>query len=210
MKIALYNHAGEKVKDLTLSEDFNVEVSDKLITKYINYLRNALRSPVANTKNRGQVSGGGKKPWKQKGTGNARVGSSRSPLWIGGGVTFGPTSLRNFAQRINSKEKKKAILAIISKHVADKNAVIVENLDYKEPKTKKAVELLEKLKVEGKASVIVSLSDKNAILSLRNMAGVHVMTPNMLDILNLISSDKVVISEKALEEIVNNYQLAKK
>jgi len=210
MQIDVYNKTGEKIKTLKLSDSFDVTVSDKLITKYINYLRNALRFPVANTKNRGDVSGGGKKPYKQKGTGNARAGSSRSPLWVGGGVTFGPTSDRNFAQRINSKEKKRAILSIISSFIKDKNAVAVESFDFSEPKTKKALEILEKLNTEGKVSVIVSYSEQNTILSLRNAAGIHVMTPNMLNILNLISSDKVVISEKALEEISKNYSLEAK
>jgi len=201
MKIAVYKKSGEKAEDINLSAAFATEVSPKTITQYINYVRAALQAPIANTKNRGEVSGGGKKPWRQKGTGNARVGSTRSPLWVGGGVTFGPTSERNFAKRINSSVRRKAILGIISSFVKEKQAKVIEDFILPEAKTKKAVEVLDNIKAEGKVSIILSENDKNADLAIRNLTGVKAMNPKWLDVLYLISSNQVVISKDAISEI---------
>lgn len=201
MKVAVYSQSGEKKEDLTLSEAFEVKASNATITLYINYLRNSLRAPIANTKDRGAVSGGGKKPYKQKGTGNARAGSSRSPLWVGGGVTFGPKSDQNWKTRINSKERKKVILGIVAEFLRDKKVLVVENLAIDAPKTKKADEILNNIKASGKISVISVVDDKHAAVSFRNIAGVHAMSPNRLDMINLISSNQLVFSKKALEEM---------
>lgn len=201
MKISVYSQSGEKKEELTLSEAFDVKASSASVTLYINYLRNALRAPIANTKDRGAVSGGGRKPYKQKGTGNARAGSSRSPLWVGGGVTFGPKSDQNWRTRINSRERKKVILAIIAEFLRDNKAIVVENLAMELPKTKKADEILNNVKAEGKISLITVSDDKNANTSFRNIAGVHAMSPNRLDMINLISSNQMVMSKKALEEL---------
>lgn len=201
MKVAVYSQSGEKKEDLTLSDVFDVKASSSSITLYINYLRNSLRAPIANTKDRSAVSGGGKKPYKQKGTGNARAGSSRSPLWVGGGVTFGPKSDQNWKTRINSRERKRVILGIIAEFLRDKKVIVVEDLAIDAPKTKKADEILNNIKAEGKISLISVVDDKNAGASFRNLAGVHSMSPNRLDMINLISSNHLVFSKKALEEI---------
>lgn len=205
MKIAVYSQSGEKKEDLTLSDVFDVMANSASITLYINYLRNSLRAPIANTKDRGAVSGGGKKPYKQKGTGNARAGSSRSPLWVGGGVTFGPKSDQNWKTRINSKERKKVILGIISEFIRDKKALVVENLAIDMPKTKVADEILNNIGASGKISLISVVDDKNANVSFRNIAGVFSMSPNRLDMINLISSNQLVLSKKSLEEIESVY-----
>lgn len=201
MKTAVYNQKGEKTGDLTLPPCFNVGLKSKALTEYVNYLRAALRSPVANSKDRSQVSGGGKKPWRQKGTGNARVGSNRSPLWVGGGVTFGPSSMQNFKKRINAKEKKQIILGIIGDFFENKKAFVVENMKMSEVKTKSASILLQNFKANGKIGVIVSLEDENSLLSFRNIGGIDVMRPNKMNMIHIISSDSVVISKKALSEI---------
>lgn len=201
MKISVYSQSGEKIEELTLSEAFDVKASSASVTLYINYLRNSLRAPIANTKDRSAVSGGGKKPYKQKGTGNARAGSSRSPLWVGGGVTFGPKSDQNWKTRINSRERKRVILAIIAEFFKDNKALVVDDLSIDAPKTKKADEILNKIKAEGKISLITVTDDKNAAASFRNIAGVFAMSPNRLDMLNLISSNHMVLSKKALEEL---------
>jgi len=205
MKISVYSQLGEKRPDLTLSKAFDVNISDAQLTLYINYLRNSLRAPIANTKDRGAVSGGGKKPYRQKGTGNARAGSNRSPLWTGGGVTFGPKSNRNFQTRINSRERKKVILAIMADLIREKKACIVEDIEFEAPKTKKAEEVLENIKAEGKISVIFVNEDKNAEKSFRNLAGVYSMSPQRLDMINLISSNQLVLSKKALERVEKVY-----
>jgi len=201
MKLPVYNQKGEKKADLTLSKTFDVEVGSKAATLYINYLRSALRFPVANTKNRGEVSGGGRKPWKQKGTGNARAGSSRSPLWVGGGVTFGPNNDQNFHKRINSREKRRVILGLIAELVRDKKVVVLDELKIETPKTKEAAEMLDILKAEGKISVILSKENNKANLAFRNIAGVKVMSPSKLDMIYLTTSDKVVASKEAIKQL---------
>ena len=206
MKIAVYSQSGEKKEDLTLSKVFDAKASSAAVTLYINYLRNSLRAPIANTKDRGAVSGGGKKPYRQKGTGNARAGSSRSPLWTGGGVTFGPKSDQNWKTRINSRERKNVILGIIADLIRDKKAFVIEDLAIDTPKTKKADEILNNVKADGKISIISVTEDTNATKSFRNIAGVHTMSPNRLDMINLISSNQLVLSKKALEEIEVVYQ----
>lgn len=210
MKISVYNQKGEKVKDLTLSSNFSLSLNPKLLTLYINYLRSATRYAIANTKDRSEVSGGGKKPWRQKGTGNARVGSTRSPLWVGGGVTFGPTSNQNFKKRINSVAKKNAILGIFSELFKDKKVAIVENLKLNTVKTNSAAEILNNLKLTGKLSIILSNNDENARLSFRNIEGIKIMSANKLDMLHILSSDNIILSENSLSEIENIYTPKKK
>jgi large subunit ribosomal protein L4 len=201
MKIAVYNQKGEKGADLTVSSIFDVTVSSQSLTQYINYLRCALRNPVANTKDRGAVSGGGRKPWRQKGTGSARAGSSRSPLWIGGGVTFGPSSERNFQKRINGKEKRKVILSVLGDAIREKKMFAVSDLKNEKPKTKDAAGMLDALKAEGKISVILEKDNTATRLSFRNIAGIAVMTPNKLDLFHLLSADKIIASQNAVSEL---------
>lgn len=213
MKIAVFTKSGEKKEDLTLSSIFDVEVSPKAATLYVNYLRAALRFPVANTKNRGEVSGGGRKPWRQKGTGNARAGSSRSPLWVGGGVTFGPNNDQNFHKRINSKEKRRVILGLISELIKDKKMIVLEGFKDEIKKTKEAASILENVKAEGKISVILAKENGNTYLAFRNIAGVKLMTPSKLDMIYLTTSDKVIASKEAmkqLEEVFSGKQVSNK
>jgi len=201
MKIDILNQQGEKVKDMQVSSIFDVAISSAELTLYVNYLRNALRSPVANTKDRGEVSGGGRKPYKQKGTGRARQGSSRSPLWVGGGVTFGPTNDRNFHLKINKSQKRRVILGVFGEAFKDKKVVALENLALSDPKTKNAVSLLNNVKAEGKISVITNEADKNADLAFRNIGGISLMSPRKLDMINILSSDKIVLSAESLGQL---------
>ena len=210
MKVSVFTKSGEKKEDLTLSNIFGVEVSGKAATLYINYLRAALRFPVANTKNRGEVSGGGRKPYRQKGTGNARAGSSRSPLWVGGGVTFGPTNDQNFHKRINSREKRRVILGLISELIKDNKMIVLEGISEEIKKTKEAAQILSSVKAEGKVSVILSKENGTAYVSFRNIAGVKIMSPSKLDMIYLTSSDKVVVSKEALGQLENIFSIKEK
>lgn len=206
MKVDVLNQNGEKVKELTLSSAFDTKIKEQALTLYVNYLRAALRNPIANTKDRGEVSGGGKKPWKQKGTGRARHGSSRSPIWVGGGVTFGPTNERNFRLRINKSLKRQAILSVISELASKKQMIVLDNLSMPEVKTKAANELLAKLGLNGKISLLLNDKDKNAYLSFRNLAGLHLGLPGKINLLQLISSDNLVLSEDSIKEIEEIYK----
>jgi len=201
MKISVLNQSGEKVKDLALSPVFEAKISDSALALYVGYLRNAMRDAVANSKDRSEVSGTGKKPYKQKGTGNARQGSRRAPHFVGGGVAFGPTSERNFTTRINKNLKKKAILAILGEIFSQNKGIVIDSLKMDEPKTSHAGEILDNVKAAGKISVVFGTSDENAFLSFRNIEGVKLSMPGKLDIMNLLSSDSVVISEESLKEI---------
>jgi large subunit ribosomal protein L4 len=201
MKIDVYKKSGEKSGEISLSPAFSQKIKAEAMTQYLNYVRASLQAPIANTKNRGQVSGGGKKPWRQKGTGNARAGSIRSPLWAGGGVTFGPTSARNFGKRINANLRRTAILSIISKFIADKKAKAVEDFSLDTPKTKEANKILNNLGVEGKIALIISKTDKNAQLALRNISGVKSMNAQWLDIIFLSSSNELIFSKESIKEL---------
>jgi len=208
MKLEVFNQKGEKVKDLQVSKAFDVDLSSKALTLYVNYLRNALRNPVANSKDRSEVSGGGKKPFKQKGTGRARQGSSRSPLWVGGGVTFGPSSEQNFHTRINKSTKRKVILGVIGSLIKDNKAIAIENLSFEKPSTKKAVEVIENVKAQGKISVILNDQDQNADKSMRNIGGIKLMTPQKLNVIDLLSTDKLIISVPAIDKVEATYTKA--
>ena len=201
MKIEVLNQSGEKVKDLQLSNIFDVQLSPEALALYVNYLRNSLRGAVANSKDRSEVSGGGKKPYKQKGTGRARQGSSRSPIWVGGGVTFGPTNDRNFKTKINKSQKRNVIMGIFGEAFRQNKAVVIDTLALKTPKTKEAVSILNSVKVEGKISVILNDTDTNADMSFRNLDGVSMMISNRLNVIDLISADKMVFSIDSLNKL---------
>jgi large subunit ribosomal protein L4 len=150
MKLDIYNQKGEKVGDVKISSEiFDLEVNEALVHQAMVTQMANERQVVAHTKDRSEVRGGGKKPWKQKGTGRARAGSSRSPIWIGGGVTFGPTKDRNFTKKINKKMKQKALMMVLSDKVKNGNLVILEKFEIKEYKTKDFNSILKSL--EGSA-----------------------------------------------------------
>lgn len=201
MKIKVLNQKGEKVKDLQISEEFSAEVSDRALALYVNYLRGALREPIANSKDRSEVSGGGKKPYKQKGTGRARQGSSRSPLWVGGGVTFGPSNDQNFKLRINKNMKKKVIVGSIGNMLKEDKGIVIDSLKLAEAKTSVAMEILTNVKASGKISLIYSTADENSCKSFRNIAGLNMMTPEKINLITILSSHNLIISEQALKEM---------
>jgi len=210
IKIALQNQSGEKIKDISVSAAFDIQVSPKSITLYVQYLRNALRWPVANTKDRSEVSGGGRKPWKQKGTGSARVGSTRSPLWIGGGVTFGPNNDQNFQTRLNKSVKRGVIASVIGQMMKAKKASVIDKFDIAKPNTKFALSVLNSLKTEGKISLIIEEKDIDIEKSFRNIPGIHVMTPHKLNMITLLSSDHFIATADALKKLEEIYSKPKK
>jgi len=146
ININIYNQKAEKVGDMKLSDKiFGIKIKESLVHQAMVAQTSNERQVLAHTKDRSEVRGGGKKPWRQKGTGRARAGSSRSPIWIGGGVTFGPTKDRNFKKKINKKMKQKAILMVFSDKVANNNLVILDKIEIKEYKTKVFNEILKRL-----------------------------------------------------------------
>ena len=201
MAVATYTKSGSKATTAaTLNKAvFGLEVESHELLKvaYNSYLDNG-RTNNAVTKLRGEVRGGGKKPWKQKGTGRARAGSIRSPLWRGGGITFGPSGNENYSKRLSKKAKKTAIkqaLSLASK--ADKVAVI-ETFECKDGKVKPTVALLGKLGADRKTLIVVSEKDALVDRATRNIANVKAVQAKYLNVFDVMNADKIVISKKAL------------
>lgn len=215
LSVKVYNQAATVVKDLQLSERiFGVKPNNELLHQaVVTQMANA-RQVLAHTKDRSEVSGGGKKPWKQKGTGRARAGSSRSPLWRGGGATFGPRKNRNFKKNINQKMKQKALFMALSDKVAGSGLVILDNLQFTEYKTKKFNEVLlvlEKKALNGARRdilIVNDLKDEKTRNSGRNLAGVKIINLENLNLLDVLNYKNLLLTEKAVEILTGRYRQA--
>ncbi len=205
VSVPVYNQLGEKISTVSLKgEVFGVEVNKTVMFDAVNVYRANMRQTTSKTKKRDEVSGGGKKPWRQKGTGRARAGSSRSPIWVGGGVVFGPTGDQNYKIQQNKKEHRLALKSALTLRVKD-GLKIVDTLELKDTKTKAFVEILTALKVEGRIMVILPEIEDNVALSARNLANVTVTTPNNVSVYDLLNHQAVIMSKaavKALEEVL--------
>ena len=202
-KIDIINQSGEKVKNINLNESiWNITPNDAVLHNDIVAKMANARQASASTKTRSEVSGGGRKPWRQKGTGNARQGSIRATQWRGGGIVFGPTPNRNYTKKVNKKEKRLALKSALSYKVIDKELVVVDDIKFKTNKTKEMVNLLEKLNLTNK-KVLVVLDElvENVCLSSRNLANIKVLLPNELNSLDLVNADNMLITEKALNKL---------
>ena len=203
-KVDVYNMQGKKVSDVELSEAvFGIKPNETVVhSVLVNYLANQ-RQGTQSTKTRAEVRGGGKKPWRQKGTGRARQGSIRAPQWIKGGIALGPKP-RDYSYRINKKERQLAIKSLLSSKVLENNLVVVDKLDLKEIKTKNMVKTLENLKVEGKTLIILPEKNKNVQSSARNIEGVKTSLTNTINVYDLLKYNKLILtvdSVKSLEEV---------
>ncbi|MFA5886472.1 MAG: 50S ribosomal protein L4 [Patescibacteria group bacterium] len=212
LKIKVYNQAAEFVKDLELANDiFGVKPNNELLHQVVVASQANIRQVLANTKDRSEVSGGGKKPWKQKGTGRARAGSSRSPIWIGGGVTFGPTKDRNFKQKINQKMKQKALFMALSDKVGSGTMVVLDSLALKEYKTKKfneIISLLENKVLNNKRRdllVINDSKDEKTKYSGRNLTGVKILNLENINLLDVLNYKNLLLTEAALASLASRY-----
>lgn len=205
MKTAIYNLKGEKVDTLELPESvFGLKWNSNLVHEVIGSLLSNRRKGTAKAKDRGEVSGGGRKPWKQKGTGRARHGSIRSPIWIGGGVTHGPVSQKNYGRKINKKAKQKALFTILSRVYADGQMIVADEIFLNEPKTKKAQEALvalsrvkgfEELSKKG-TKIIVFPKDRKTGLAFRNIAGVKPQEFRNINPLDLLSVKYMLLGQE--------------
>jgi large subunit ribosomal protein L4 len=202
-KINIYNLKGEETSTMTLeAKAFEVVGNDYLVSQAVRIQNANKRNAIAHTKTRGEVSGGGKKPWKQKGTGNARAGSSRSPLWTGGGVTFGPRNTRNYSLSINAKARAKSINTVLSELATDKKIVVVKDFDLKEISTKKFVQILEKLPIaEGKILIILPKINREVELSAANLPYIKVIKAENINIVDLLHHDYLLTSEEVIVKI---------
>lgn len=207
-KVSLYNATGSVVGELELSGTiFDVTPDPAVIHEAVVAQQSNARQVVAHTKTKGEVRGGGKKPWKQKGTGRARQGSIRAPQWKGGGVVFGPRNTRNFAKKINAKMKRKALCMTLTDKVQAGTFVVLDALQFSEIKTKQAIQLLTKLPVRGK-SVLVALPAKNEVItkSFRNIPKTDIVLANSLNVVDVVGHQIVVTDKAGVELITATYQ----
>ncbi|MGB3988361.1 MAG: 50S ribosomal protein L4 [Minisyncoccales bacterium] len=207
MKINLYNQKGEKVGKTDLPDEiFNVEINSDLLHQVIVSQMANKRQSSAHTKDRGDVSGGGKKPWRQKGTGRARHGSRRSPIWVGGGVTFGPKSEKNYKKTIPQKMKRKALFMALSSKVNDDELILIDDLGMKEPQARIAQSILEKLPLSDKSGLVVlSEPDKNIVLSFRNIPKTESIQAKDLTALNILSFKKLIMTPDSVVKIKETF-----
>jgi 50S ribosomal protein L4, bacterial/organelle len=199
-KITLLNNKGEKIEDIKLNDDiFGIEPNKNVLYDAIILARAALRQGTHKTKTRAEVRGGGKKPWRQKGTGRARAGSTRSPIWVGGGVATG-VQPRDYSKKQNRKERRLALKSAVASRVND--MVVVENITLETPKTKDMISFLTALKLnEVKTLVIVKMLDENLILASRNLQNVVLIEANEINVLDLTAAEKILITKEAIESI---------
>ena len=203
-KIDVYDINGKKVKELELNEAvFGIEPNEAVVhSVLVNFLANQ-RQGTQNTKTRSEVSGGGKKPWRQKGTGRARQGSIRAPQWIKGGIALGPKP-RSYKFTVNKKERALAIRSVLSAKVLENELVVVDNMPLKEIKTKEMVKSLNNLKLEVKALIMLPTKNENIQKSARNIEGVKTTLVETINVYDLLNYNKLVVTEdtvKKLEEV---------
>jgi len=203
-KVEVYNVQGKKVSDLELNEEiFGIEPNEAIVHSVLeNYLANQ-RQGTQSTKTRSEVRGGGKKPWRQKGTGRARQGSIRAPQWIKGGIALGPKP-RSYKYKVNKKEKHLAIKSILSSKVLENNLIVIDKLELKEIKTKQITTALKNLNVEGKALIMLAKGDENVQKSARNIADIRTSSVSTINVFDLLKYNKLILTVdtvKKLEEV---------
>lgn len=208
-KINVLNIKGEKTSDIALNEKvWGIEPNDAVIYDAVRLARNAERQGTAETKTRSEVSGGGAKPWRQKGTGRARQGSTRAPHWYHGGVVFGPHANRNYTQKQNRKERVLALKSVLSYKVIESELIVVDEIKLASNKAKEFKDLMSNLKLDKNILIVVKELDENLVLASRNFRNVILLTVDEINVLDIISADKMIITKDAVEAIeeVLNYE----
>ena len=208
-KIEIVNVKGEKVKDRNLKDNiWGITPNDAVLHNAIVLNMANMRQASASTKTRSEVSGGGRKPWRQKGTGNARQGSIRATQWRGGGIVFGPNPNKNYTKKMNKKERRLALKSALAYKFIDKELIVIDEIKFDSNKTKEMVNLLSKFNVElNKVLVVVTELTENVCLASRNLANVKVVTFDEVNAFDLVSADNMLIEVGALdklEEVLSN------
>ena len=200
-KVSLFNQTGSSVGEIELNDKvFGIEPNESVLFDAIIAQRASLRQGNHKVKNRSEVAGGGRKPWKQKGTGRARQGSIRSPQWRGGGVVFGPTP-RSYSYKLPKKVRRLALLSALSAKVREESIVVLEGLVFDAPKTKDFVKVLSNLSIDKKALFVTADLDENVALAARNIPGITVVSATGINVLDLVGHDKVVMTKAAVEKV---------
>ncbi|EAG7315098.1 50S ribosomal protein L4 [Listeria monocytogenes] len=200
-KLSLLKQDGTNAGEITLNDTvFGIEPNEKVVVDVILSQRASLRQGTHKVKNRSEVRGGGRKPWRQKGTGRARQGSIRSPQWRGGGVVFGPTP-RSYAYKLPKKVRRLAIKSILSSKVNEEKLVVLEGLTFDAPKTKEFAAFLKNISVDTKTLIVVAGESENVELSARNLQGITVIPAESISVLEVAKHDKLIITKAAVEKV---------
>ncbi|MEH7887228.1 MAG: 50S ribosomal protein L4 [Mesobacillus sp.] len=200
-KVALFNQAGSQVGEIELNESvFGIEPNNHVMFEAVVMQRASLRQGTHKTKIRSEVAGGGRKPWKQKGTGRARQGSIRSPQWRGGGTVFGPVP-RSYSYKLPKKVRRLAIKSALSSKVQAESILVLESLAFEAPKTKEFTNVLKGLSVNTKALIVTAGLDENVALSARNIPGVTVVAADGINVLDVLNHDKLIMTKAAVEKV---------
>lgn len=204
-KIDVYNMEGKKVSDVELNDNvFGIEANEAVVhSVLVNYLANQ-RQGTQSTKTRSEVSGGGRKPWRQKGTGRARQGSIRAPQWVKGGIALGPRP-RSYKYTVNKKERRLAIRSVLSSKVLENNLVVLDKAEMKEIKTQAMVKTLANLKVEGKTLILLPERNENVQKSARNIKNVKTTLVNTINVYDLLKYNKLVVTLDAVKKLEEVY-----
>ena len=203
-KVSVYNIEGKVVGDMVLNDAvFGVEVNTHLVHQAVVLQLANKRQGTQSAKTRSEVSGGGRKPWRQKGTGHARQGSTRSPQWTGGGIVFAPKP-RDYSFKMNKKEKNLALKSVLTTKVAENKFIVVDGLNFDEIKTKNMVNVLKNLEVK-KALVVTDDDNKNVTLSSRNIPGVKTAFTNTINVYDILKYDKMVVAKDVISKIEEVY-----
>ncbi|WP_079504266.1 50S ribosomal protein L4 [Mesobacillus jeotgali] len=200
-KVALFNQAGSQVGEIELNDSvFGIEPNNHVMFEAVVMQRASLRQGTHKTKIRSEVAGGGRKPWRQKGTGRARQGSIRSPQWRGGGTVFGPVP-RSYSYKLPKKVRRLAIKSALSSKVQAENILVLESLAFEAPKTKEFKSVLSGLSVNTKALIVTAGLEENVALSARNIPGVTVVTAEGINVLDVLNHDKLIMTKAAVEKV---------
>jgi large subunit ribosomal protein L4 len=200
-KVSVLSQTGASVGEIELNEAiFGIEPNEAVLFDAVVAQRASLRQGNHKVKNRSEVAGGGRKPWRQKGTGRARQGSIRSPQWRGGGIVFGPTP-RSYSYKLPKKVRRLALKSALSAKVVEQNFLVLDALTLAAPKTKEFTKILKDLSLEKKSLFVTADLDENVALSARNIPGVTVLTANGINVLDLLGHDKVVFTKSAVEKV---------
>lgn len=201
LTVKVYNQEGSEVKDLELNEAvFGIEPNKQALFDMVLLQRASLRQGTHKVKNRTEVSGGGKKPWRQKGTGRARQGSIRAPQWRGGGVVFGPTP-RSYKFKLNRKVRRLALKSALSTKIIDNEFMALEAIKFDAPKTKEMVKVLANLDAPTKTLIVVDEIDENVARSANNIPGVKLLDARRVNVYDILNSDKLIMTEAAIKSV---------
>jgi large subunit ribosomal protein L4 len=209
-KVATYNLEGKELEKMDLSDQvFSLPKNDDLVHQVAIAIAGNRRLNLAHTKTRGERAGSGIKPWRQKGTGRARVGSVRTPVWKKGGIVFGPRSERNYSKKINKKMNARAIAIVLSGKLQDKMIFVIDKLELGERKTKKMAEAIKKLKIKGRTLMAFSSKEKDVMIASRNIAKFENIPVDQLNVLDMLNNKNILISKESILYLEKKYSPSK-